>query len=198
MTRAPALPPRVRAALEALPVRAGSRVLEVGCGHGIALEAVAAQLWTGYVVGVDRSAKMTGLAEARLREAGLSARARVVTGDVARVDVGDGRFDVVFAVNVAAFARDADVVARLRTLLAPRGSVVLVFEAPSAAHVRDFREGASEKLRGAGFAVEVHDLGAMVRLVARRALGHAYRPPTQGGRPREFEVSFRRPRRLGR
>lgn len=50
------LSPRLAAVLEALPLRVGLRVLEVGCGPGALARAMAVRVGaTGYVLGVDRS-----------------------------------------------------------------------------------------------------------------------------------------------
>jgi SAM-dependent methyltransferase len=50
------LSPRLLAALDALPLRPGLRVLEVGCGPGALLRAIAQRVGpTGVALGVDRS-----------------------------------------------------------------------------------------------------------------------------------------------
>ena len=50
------LSPRLRAVLEALPLRPGLRVLELGCGPGPLARAIAERVAPdGYVLGVDRS-----------------------------------------------------------------------------------------------------------------------------------------------
>ena len=46
---------RLRQAVEALPLTPGMRVLEIGCGPGVAARAVAARIGDGKVVAIDRS-----------------------------------------------------------------------------------------------------------------------------------------------
>src|SRR5690606_35666294 len=53
----PKLSPRLAAIVEALPLRGGMRVLEIGCGPGVAARAVLQRVGTGHVLAIDRSAK---------------------------------------------------------------------------------------------------------------------------------------------
>jgi SAM-dependent methyltransferase len=76
----------------------GGPVLELGCGTGRILAPVAR---AGVdVVGVDRSAPMLARAQARIRRAGLDARARLVRGDITRSPF---RRRTRFAVVIAAY-----------------------------------------------------------------------------------------------
>jgi cyclopropane fatty-acyl-phospholipid synthase-like methyltransferase len=49
------IPVRIRWAVDLLDVRPGDRILEIGCGGGVALSLIAARLRRGHVVGIDRS-----------------------------------------------------------------------------------------------------------------------------------------------
>lgn len=53
----PALSPRLKAIVEALPLYPGIRVLEIGCGPGAAARAVADCVGNGYVLAIDRSGR---------------------------------------------------------------------------------------------------------------------------------------------
>ena len=95
---------RLAAVVDALPLRAESRVLEIGCGPGAAARAVADRLDTGHVLAIDRSA--TAIAHARAAAAERIATGRMRVRHVAAEDFvlldGDEPFDLVFAVRVGA------------------------------------------------------------------------------------------------
>jgi cyclopropane fatty-acyl-phospholipid synthase-like methyltransferase len=119
--------------VDLLGVEPSHRVLEVGCGHGVAVSLVAAHLLDGHVTAVDRSPKMIAAAERRNREHVTAGRVRLLCGPLADVDLGDERFDTAFAVNVAPLlGPDLGIVARH---LAPGGCVLLAFEAPPSTDV---------------------------------------------------------------
>ncbi|WP_375756409.1 class I SAM-dependent methyltransferase [Corallococcus exercitus] len=147
--------PRFLWAMEVLPLAPGLRVLEVGCGHGIALELVASRLGDGCVLGIDRSEKMVAQALRRNADAVLEGRVLVRTGTLAEVDLGREAFDVAFAINVSLFADDAHAeLSRLRERLRPGGSLFLFHEAPVAAHAKRFATAASRNLEAHGFTVQ--------------------------------------------
>ena len=89
-------------------------MLEVGCGHGVAVTRVCERLASGHMVAVDRSAKMTAAARLAHVDAG---RLTLITGTFPGAEVGPGRSPA-FAFNVRAMAEPA-ALAALRRLLAP-------------------------------------------------------------------------------
>ena len=104
----------------------GERVLEVGCGAGVLVTALAEAVGHGAVVAVDRSPRMADAATRRNRAAVAAGRVRVLAGPLLDADLAGERVDAVVAVDVRAFwtppAPEWDVVARV---LAPGGRVVL-------------------------------------------------------------------------
>ena len=79
--------------LRALALPRGGRVLEVGCGRGVALPALAQHLAPGRLVGLDIDPALVDAASVRLRSAGVSAE--LVVGDVRRLPFLDHEFDLV-------------------------------------------------------------------------------------------------------
>lgn len=84
-------------AMERAEIRAGARVLDVGCGCGDTTIALARRVGpAGEVVGVDISAPMLERAATRAREAGLS-QVSFVRADAQVHDFPEASFDVVFS-----------------------------------------------------------------------------------------------------
>jgi ubiquinone/menaquinone biosynthesis C-methylase UbiE len=118
---------RNRWAVELLDVQPADRVIELGCGPGVALAAVAARATRGLVVGVDHSRVMIRQARRRNGAAVRAGRVRLVHTPVERLSVGDGPFDAALAVNTVGMWPDR--ITRLREvgrLLRPGGRIALV------------------------------------------------------------------------
>jgi SAM-dependent methyltransferase len=79
--------------IRALQLPRGGRVLEVGCGRGVALPVLAARLQPSALVGVDVDASLVARARHRIVRAGL--RASVHVADVRDLPFDDGSFDLV-------------------------------------------------------------------------------------------------------
>jgi SAM-dependent methyltransferase len=92
--------------LDGLRLRGDERVLDLGCGRGAVLLAVARRLTTGRAVGVDlwKAADQSGnRADATLRNAvaeGVDDRVELVTADMTALPFEDNRFDLVVS-NIA-------------------------------------------------------------------------------------------------
>ncbi len=122
---------RLRWAVDVLDVQPGDRVLEVGCGHGVAVSLVCERLREGHITAIDRSAKM--IEQARRRNAAHieAGRASFETTTFEDADFGDERFDMVLAVHVALFWRSpARALAKVARILAPGGALYLANQAP--------------------------------------------------------------------
>jgi ubiquinone/menaquinone biosynthesis C-methylase UbiE len=118
---------RNRWAVELLDVQPADRVIELGCGPGVAIAALATRATRGLVVGVDHSQVMIRQAGRRNRAAIRAGRVRLIRAPVQSMSVSDGPFDAALAVNTAGMWPDPP--ARLREiarLLRPGGRIALV------------------------------------------------------------------------
>ena len=124
---------RLRAIVGGLGLRPGDRVLEIGCGHGVAATLVCERLdGDGRLTAIDRSPKMIDAAARRNAAHVDSATAEFFVARLEKLDLGDRRFDVVFAVRVGLFDREPR---RARALveawLKPTGRLHAFFDPPS-------------------------------------------------------------------
>jgi cyclopropane fatty-acyl-phospholipid synthase-like methyltransferase len=110
--------------VDLLDVQPDDRVLEIGCGHGVAVSLVCERLDGGRIVAVDRSAKMVAASTQRNRRWIEAGRAEVREGSFERLDFGEERFDKIFAVHVVAVAREPGL-SIARGLLTPGGVLSL-------------------------------------------------------------------------
>lgn len=100
--------------------RPDDRIVELGCGGGHVLRLFP----EATLVGVDVSSLM--LEKAARNLAGF--RAELHQGDIATIELGDGRFDKVLCTEVLEHVVDPDrVLAKARRLLRPSGRAVVTF-----------------------------------------------------------------------
>lgn len=95
---------RLAAIVEALPLRPGMRVLEIGGAPGAAAKAVARRIGDGHILVIDRSAKGVALIEHNAADeidAGLLS-ARCVAAEDFTLLPGERPFDLAFAIRVGA------------------------------------------------------------------------------------------------
>jgi ubiquinone/menaquinone biosynthesis C-methylase UbiE len=118
--------------VEQLGVRPDDRVLEIGCGHGVAATIVCERLEGGRLTAIDRSAKMIEAAVLRNAAYVEAGKAEFVVASLEDVDLGDRRFDLVFAVRVGLFHREPRRAhALVEPWLAPTGRVRAFFDPPA-------------------------------------------------------------------
>ena len=156
------LPARIAWALELLAPARGERLLEIGCGPGVAAaELVAAGC---EVTALDRSAKAIAAAAAR-----LGGRAQLICGALETADLPAAAFDAVLAINVNLFwTADGVGFAAVRRTLVPGGRLALVFDAPGEAQAQRIGKTLSVNLAAAGLAYDLRQgPGRLVAALAR-------------------------------
>ena len=79
-------------AVDTLALDPADRVLEVGCGHGVAVSLVCERLTSGRITAIDRTKKMIEMAARRNREHVAAGRAVLKTAALEKADFGDERF----------------------------------------------------------------------------------------------------------
>lgn len=125
---------RIARFVEAMEIGPRDRVLEIGCGHGVAATLVCARLDGGRYVAVDRSPKMIAAAARRNQAFVEAGRASFLVAPLESLDLGEQRFDKVFAMRVRLFVDEPE---RARALaqrwLAPGGRLFVEYDAPGKA-----------------------------------------------------------------
>jgi SAM-dependent methyltransferase len=143
-------------AADLLDVQPDDRVLELGFGPGIAIEAMARRATRGVVTGVDHSEVMVRQATRRNAAAVRAGRVDLQLGNAEDLSAFDAPFDKVLAVNSLMFWDDP--VARLkqlRALLCPGGQIAIAYQprGPQASDETAARTGReiAEQFTTAGF-----------------------------------------------
>ncbi|HEX8629057.1 MAG TPA: class I SAM-dependent methyltransferase [Catenuloplanes sp.] len=170
--RADAVPERIRWAVRTLAVAPTDRLLEIGCGGGVAVALICPLLTTGTIVAIDRSATMTARARQRNAAHLHTGRASIRTAEFATTGPAcdAGPFDKIFAVNVNLFwtAPARTELALARDLLAPGGTLHLYYQPPGE-RVAELTERLTDALTGSGFTTRATRSGSTLGVVARPA-----------------------------
>lgn len=163
------VPERLSWAVEQLALEPDERVLEIGCGRGVAIELVCRVLTDGRITAIDRSPTATAAARHRNAEHIREGRAVVHTVALHEVNLPDDTFDKVFAVNVNLFwTSDAQAeLEQIRRMLRVDGSLHLFYEPPSHDRADSLIRETTEHLTEAGFSSDVSRRGLLVHIAAR-------------------------------
>ncbi len=94
-------------AVRTLAVEPGDRLLEIGCGRGVAVSLVCEKLDGGTIAAIDRSPKMIEAATRRNVEHVAAGVASFQSASLDRVALDGALFDKIFAINVGLFWRAA-------------------------------------------------------------------------------------------
>ncbi|EHK74537.1 hypothetical protein SM0020_28275 [Sinorhizobium meliloti CCNWSX0020] len=98
------LSPRLLAIVDALALRRGMRVLEIGCGPGAMAREIAGRIGDGHVLAIDRSVRAIAQARAASQAEIESGRLslRQVAAEDFELEAGEMPYDIAVAVRVGA------------------------------------------------------------------------------------------------
>lgn len=167
------VPARIRWAVEVMGVAPTDRLLEIGCGGGVAVAVICPRLSTGRVTAIDRSETMVERARRRNAANIQSGRAAIHTAsltaaDLAAVGLAHERYDKIFAINVNLFwtgpARGE--LSLIGTLLAPGGQVYLCYDPPGD-RADEIADKVTGTLAASGFTVRTTRSPSLLGIIAR-------------------------------
>ncbi len=116
-------------ALTLLALTPGQSVLEVGCGNGVFLPALAERVAPGgRVVGVDHAAAFVAEARAKVSDSGLAEVVTVDLGDAGKLSYGTASFDAAHCERVLMHLVDPDAAIREMARVVRPGGVVVAAE----------------------------------------------------------------------
>lgn len=158
-------PDRIRWAVDVLDPRPDERLLEVGCGPGVAASLVCARLTTGRLTAVDRSAVAVERTLRRCAEHVAAGRLEVVRATLDALDVTG--MDAAFSVDVNVFWTTGATreLAALHRALRPGGRLYVLYGTGP---------GDGERvLTASAAAIAEHGFGAVRRLRSAHGIGIA-------------------------
>ena len=145
--------------VDLMAVRPNDRVLEIGCGHGVALTLVCEQLTTGSMLAIDRSAKMIEAASTRNAK---FPNASFQVAEFHEAELDGQRFDKILAIHLPVLLRGdpARELAIIRDHLAPGGELFVSYQPLDPAHVESTVDKLARELAQHGMLAEAirHEL----------------------------------------
>lgn len=138
---------RIAWAVETLAPSPDDAILEVGCGHGVAVSLVCERLRRGTITAIDRSQKMIDMATRRNQAYVEVGKAKFICSTLEGAVWGRAHFDKIFAIRVNFFIQQpAQQLPILKRLLKPAGALYLFLDPPMATQVAPFVEMATQYL----------------------------------------------------
>lgn len=137
-----------------LDVQSTDQILEIGCGHGIAVALICDKLMEGGITAIDRSAKMIAVAKCRNAAYVASDRAAFHTIALKDADFDAALFNKIFAINVNVFWQNPhQELIGIRQLLREDGRLFLCYQPPTTEKANVIIEKVQENLIAAKYAV---------------------------------------------
>ncbi|MEM9954644.1 MAG: class I SAM-dependent methyltransferase [Chloroflexota bacterium] len=149
------------------------RILEIGCGHGIAVDLICQTLSTGQITAIDRSAKMVDIAKRRNQVHIDAGHVQFHTIALEAMDFGEGHFDKIFAINVNLFWQKPIVeIPIIHRALRDDGELYLFYQPPHADKATPILTKVQEHLVANKFAirevVKNHQHQTLIAMIASK------------------------------
>lgn len=120
-------------AVEMLHIHPDDHILEIGCGHGIAVSLIAPELKSGSITAIDISKVMIDKAMKRNE----TNDAAFIAGTLEEAGLPERQFDKVFAFNVNVFHKGpGKELPLIRRCLAPNGALYVFHQPPPTDNVK--------------------------------------------------------------
>ncbi|WP_020574774.1 class I SAM-dependent methyltransferase [Actinopolymorpha alba] len=125
----PAIPDRVRWAVDFIDPAPHARVLEIGCGPGAAAELICPRLTSGHLLAIDRSATAIQRTAERNDQHVDAGRLHVRQCVLDTLDDAESGFDIAFSINVNLFwvRNPTPELAILRRVIRPGGLLHVIY-----------------------------------------------------------------------
>ncbi|MCW2920563.1 MAG: methyltransferase protein [Thermoleophilia bacterium] len=145
---------RIRDAVAPIRIAPNARVLEIGCGDGMAAALVCEQLGEGgSMLAIDRSPVMIAATGERNDVHVLSKLLEVRAARAQRASLEPGSFDLVFGINVRNMWDDPATAKTLLASLAPEGRLWAVLQLPPGKDATGLDATIAGRLEKVGFTV---------------------------------------------
>ncbi len=130
------------------------RILEIGCGRGGMVEAVASRLERGEIIAIDRSPKMIESATKRNAAHISEGKAKLVLEDFGDATLSERTFDKIFVFNLNVFWMDPrEELGKIASLLNDAGRFYIFHIPPPGADFAEYETAFRKNLEKYGFEV---------------------------------------------
>lgn len=144
-------------AIETMAVKPDDRILEIGCGQGVAVSLIAPMLQSGHIVAVDQSRAMISMAMNRNKPFADTKKAVFCEGKFADVVLPGTTFTKIFAFNVNVFLKPSIPEWRkIKDRMARQARFYLFYQTPpetAEQAIRQHAARASQQLLSNGFTI---------------------------------------------
>jgi len=152
-------------AVKTLAVAPSDRILEIGCGNGVAVSLICNNLIDGTVVAIDQSEKMIEAARKTNARYVQDGKVTFLAAPLHEADLHQEQFDIIFAVNVNLFWMKATrELSLLKERLVPGGALYLFNQPPTKDKIKYIAELTVNNLLIAGYNVKPIIVGDLVPL----------------------------------